>query len=207
MQSKTCQRCGSTFTRPSDISNAQWHSRLYCGRKCAAAVKRLVAMAARQHVEKAQVIEAFLSHVEKRASGCWEWTGATYQGYGLFTCRPAGLVCERAHRVAWALFREAPPGNAWVLHRCDNPPCVNPAHLFLGDSAANASDMVQKGRQTKGERNARAKLREAEACSILRDLRLYREIAADYDISLVTVSDIKRGRSWGHLPRSESARR
>ncbi|MGH0033016.1 MAG: HNH endonuclease [Myxococcota bacterium] len=52
----------------------------------------------------------------------------------------------QAHRIAWGLANGADPGDAHVLHRCDNPPCVNPAHLFLGDAAANAQDRHQKGR-------------------------------------------------------------
>lgn len=65
-----------------------------------------------------------------------------------------GLVCSRpvlAHRMAWELHQGSPPGNAHVLHRCDNPPCCNPSHLFLGDNTANIADRVAKGRSPRGE--------------------------------------------------------
>jgi hypothetical protein len=73
---------------------------------------------------------------------CWPWTGAKHkQGYGLYGAGP-----KRAHRVAWTLVHgEIPPG-LQVLHRCDNPPCVNPGHLLLGTALDNQQDKAAKGR-------------------------------------------------------------
>ena len=76
-------------------------------------------------------------------SGCWLWIGAVKaSGYGVM--HYAGRT-QRAHRVSYELF-VGPIGSSWVLHRCDNPACVNPDHLFLGDAVDNARDMVAKGR-------------------------------------------------------------
>jgi hypothetical protein len=82
----------------------------------------------------------------ERGPECWEWTASQHPfGYGLINAggRSSPLL---AHRVSWTLnFGEIPDG-MHVLHRCDNPPCVRPDHLFLGDHAANMSDMTKKGR-------------------------------------------------------------
>lgn len=90
-------------------------------------------------------------------SGCWLWLGTYFAlrgGYGAFTHRPSGTFRQRAHRAAWQIFRGDITPDQHVLHRCDNPACVNPDHLFLGNQAVNMEDMAFKGRQAKGRRNA-----------------------------------------------------
>lgn len=108
----------------------------------------------------------------------------------------------RANRLSWKIYRGPLDAEDHVLHRCDNRVCVNPDHLFKGDQVANMKDKVAKGRQTRGENHGPAKLSESEAILILDDRRLLREIAAEFCVSVMTVSDIKRGRSWAHLPRA-----
>lgn len=86
-------------------------------------------------------IESFWRKVQK-TEGCWLWTaGKNAKGYGIFWCGQF----VKAHRYSWALEYEV-LGTNWVLHRCDNPSCVRPDHLFLGDSKANVADMWKKGR-------------------------------------------------------------
>lgn len=81
---------------------------------------------------------------------CWEWQGGKRgRGYGSFKFNGKDMI---ASRVAWLIFRgEIPPGNGHhgtcVLHKCDNPPCVNPDHLFLGSNRDNAIDAAKKGRK------------------------------------------------------------
>ena len=75
---------------------------------------------------------------------CWEWQGACDEsGYGEIRMRPGK---SKAHRVSYLLFKGAIPDGWCVLHHCDNPPCVNPRHLFLGTKQDNVIDMMNKGR-------------------------------------------------------------
>jgi hypothetical protein len=88
----------------------------------------------------------FWSRVDRTAgeSGCWLWSGSLGTGgYGL--CGHQKRV-KRSHRIAWELTHGPIPDGMVVCHRCDNPPCCNPAHLFLGTLADNVRDMVAKGR-------------------------------------------------------------
>ena len=80
--------------------------------------------------------------------GCWEWVGAkSYNGYGRFSI---GGRYYGTHRVAYELFGGSIPTGMCILHSCDNPPCVNPAHLRLGTQLDNMRDMHAKGRARQG---------------------------------------------------------
>lgn len=84
---------------------------------------------------------------------CWEWTGSTALGYGIISAiRDGAQIAERAHRVAYRKYIGAIPTGLWVLHRCDNPPCTNPRHLFLGTASDNTRDAVIKGRHPTTDR-------------------------------------------------------
>lgn len=85
-----------------------------------------------------------------RPSGCREWTrGTNKQGYG--EIRVNGRM-RRAHRVVWEMGHGPIPEGLFVLHRCDNPPCGNLDHLFLGTNADNMADMARKGRTGSGRK-------------------------------------------------------
>lgn len=88
-----------------------------------------------------------------------------------------------------------------VLHRCDNPPCCNPGHLFIGTDADNAADKARKGRvaPNHGMLNGRAKLTEADVKAIRSSRSTYRKLAAQYGVSFGLIGHVKRRRNWTHL--------
>lgn len=91
----------------------------------------------------------FSSKIAVRDSGCWEWTGArTPDGYGqAYRQLQKGVKNTKlAHRLVYMLLRGPIPPGLFACHHCDNPPCVNPDHIFLGDFTANSRDCVRKKR-------------------------------------------------------------
>lgn len=159
-------------------------------------------------------LQVFLSRVSKSDS-CWLWTGAMMKnGYGRLW---HDWTMHLAHRVSWQLHIGPIKDGLWVLHRCDNPKCVRPAHLFLGLPRDNSADMVSKGRQNsptghrhrsrthpesirRGERCTTSKLTANDVLVIRANIdQSYSSIAKAYGISLGTVGDIKRGERWKRL--------
>ena len=152
------------------------------------------------------VEERFWAKVD--ASGgpaaCWAWNASRDGfGYGHFATERRRI--ERAHRVSWRFSNgRSIPDGVLVLHRCDNPWCVNPAHLWLGTDADNVRDAVAKrrARGAVGERNQGAKLTESQVLDVR---RRYREgarqvdIAAAFGIRQTTVSQIVRRETWAHV--------
>lgn len=138
-------------------------------------------------------------------SGCWLWCGAAVtNGYGSITFYQRSSrrsYSLRSHRVSYAVFVGPVPRGALVLHRCDTPLCINPAHLFLGSVRDNALDMVRKGRghKLRGVAIKQARLSEAQVVEIAADTRRYDDIAADYGVSETAVRDIKSKRTWRHI--------
>lgn len=141
-------------------------------------------------------------------SGCWEWVGArSTAGYGQM--RVAGKLLY-THRLAHEEFIGSIPDGLLVCHRCDNPACFNPEHLFLGTQADNMGDMALKGRgngrpgesRSQGGANGMAKLAPDDVRAIRRlaaSGKTNRHIAEVYGISPAAVSLIKNGHRWGHL--------
>jgi hypothetical protein len=94
--------------------------------------------------------DRFWTKIRLCDNGCWEWDAAKiHGGYGVIrTGRPHKMV--KAHRFAWEWFRGPIPPGLCVCHHCDNPPCVNPSHLFLGNNSDNVRDSMEKGRYKNG---------------------------------------------------------
>jgi len=134
-------------------------------------------------------------------SGCWEYSGnRDRDGYGRFSWATGYL---RAHRAAWIFtFGDIPDGME-VCHTCDNPPCCNPAHLWLGTTAENQTDCKDKGRTRSGSRNGRALLLEEDIPVIRRRIasgQSLSSIGRDYCVGPSVIWRIKSGSTWGHVP-------
>jgi hypothetical protein len=120
------------------------------------------------------------------ANKCWEWkAGLRKDGYAQFRMGGAKGTMLKAHRVAYELTHNASPGDLYVCHSCDNRKCVNPNHLFLGTDEDNKQDMMNKGRQSKGEKQGRHKLS-------LDQVILIRQLSANEGIS-----NAQLGRQFG----------
>lgn len=129
-------------------------------------------------------------------TGCLVWTGATSRwGYGRY-----GKKRLPAHRLSYEQAIGPIPQGMIVCHRCDNPPCIEPTHLFLGTHKTNAEDKVAKGRHLFGERAPSNKLTEGDVRAIRQDARSYAEIAEAYGMSDWTIKDIQNRRIWRHIP-------
>ena len=132
-------------------------------------------------------------------TGCIEWFGAKDGcGYGKLFINKKTVS---AHRIAYQLAHGPIPVGLWVLHRCDNPGCINPDHLFLGTAKDNSVDRNSKGRNAfqRGEQGPAAKLTEDKVRLIRYDIRSQEAIASDYGVHQGTISRIKLGKSWSHV--------
>jgi hypothetical protein len=99
-------------------------------------------------------IERLYRTTEKLPNGCEIWTGIkSKEGYGQLKLKYEQKSESRAHRISWILHNGPIPDGMCVCHSCDNPPCINPDHLFLGTNADNVRDCVSKGRTLKGDRS------------------------------------------------------
>ena len=218
---RTCEACGKTWlTYPSC-------SPRFCSRRCQMQAtrvalpcrvcgkafviekwrlkipghRRLCSFACRQLVKAVPVEIRFRWYVgEQLPNGCIPWIGATYRrGYGKIG-RNGHSVC--AHRLAWELAHGPIPDGLDVLHECDNPPCVNPEHLFLGTKADNVADMIAKGRQACGEVVATSKLTTRDVLGIRAQYAAgvsQSQIARTHDIGQAHISRIVNRKCWKHV--------
>ena len=151
---------------------------------------------------KQAMTERFYSKVRVSSSGCHIWTAAlSDRGYGRFLVDGKN---RHAHRIAWELANGPIPRGLWVLHHCDNPRCVNPAHLFLGDVVANVRDMIAKGRNAPrhGEHGGKTILTSAQVLEIRqwpRTIHVQRQLALKFLVSVAAIKAVQYRRNWRHL--------
>lgn len=182
-----CKACSVTFFRkPKDVSNS---ANCFCSRSC-------YMSALLDPLE-----DRFWSRVIK-SDGCWLWTGEKVSsGYGKLGM--GGVKSKYAHRLSWELNVGPITKGMFVCHHCDNPPCVRPDHLFLGNHLSNAADMVKKDRQCRGERNGRAKL----TSELVREIRTryanntatQLQLAIEFGLTDGCISMIINFKLWKHL--------
>ena len=137
-----------------------------------------------------------------KVNGCWVWIAFREKdGYGRFKFNGKNIP---AHRFSWInTYGEIPKGFL-VLHKCDNPPCVNPEHLFLGTQKDNIRDMLIKNRDNYsfGEKHGLSKLKDKyipEIRNLYKDGNTIKYIAGVYEVSLMAIHRIIKGRAWKHV--------
>lgn len=177
-QNTTCQNCGKLFY--STPSNRAKGYAKHCSVGCASVTKR------------SQTIERFWSLVKKTKT-CWLWQGyLDANGYGVTSI---GNKKRLAHRLAFELSHpDEPIGKLFVLHKCDNPQCVRPQHLFLGTHQDNVDDMHSKKRGVYGEKHTKATLTTRQVESIRKEYAeggtSHRILAKRYNVAQSTIGRI-----------------
>jgi hypothetical protein len=143
------------------------------------------------------VTERFWAKVDVRGPDqCWEWTGSVNEhGYGKLAIK--SKVGAKAHRLSWEINCGPIPDGACVLHKCDNPPCVNPSHLFLGTKKDNTHDMRAKGRMVPppthyGEKHHNSKLSDAERLVVIHSNERVAALAERYGMAVGTIYQIRK---------------
>ena len=123
-------------------------------------------------------------------AGCWLWKKYTNkQGYG--TMKFKGSM-QLTHRISYSIFIEPIPETLLVLHRCDNPSCINPHHLWLGTNTDNVKDKVIKGR-------AGGKLNTTDVIYIRKSTKSSIELSQMFTCSVAQINNIKSKKSWSHI--------
>jgi hypothetical protein len=146
--------------------------------------------------------------VEVNERGCWNWMGSKRNGYGRLVIGSRATGSRKfvsAHRYSYQTFVEPIPDKLMVCHKCDNPSCVNPDHLFVGNRQDNVNDRELKGRNNHfvGEKSPTSKLT-AEKVTEIRKLIAsgvgVTDIADIYGVHYSTISEIRDGKAWKHIP-------
>jgi hypothetical protein len=148
--------------------------------------------------------EQFWAKVSKTDS-CWVWTGLLGStGYGTVKYKQKNY---KSHRLAWFFtYGEHPDPSLMLRHTCDNPPCVNPAHLLPGTAKQNSADAVERNRQPRGETNGRSILTADQVREIRHSMdglkplaHNLKPLARQYGVDWTTVRNIVKGKIWRHL--------
>jgi len=147
------------------------------------------------HLMERSIIR-FLAFV-KPANGCLEWTGSRVKtGYGTFSNN--GTI--RAHRFIYEFLNGKQPPGICICHKCDNPPCVNPDHLFLATQLENIKDRVNKGRSSRGETHPHSKLTPNDVLEIrsnyIPNVVSMRKLAKKYGVTCTTIMCVLNRKTW-----------
>lgn len=136
---------------------------------------------------------------KQNGDGCWEWNGAkNINGYGILNIDQVPIL---THRLAWKSENGEIENGLHVLHKCNNPPCCRPSHLYLGKDKENARDRVLAGTTTKGEKNPGSKFTEQQILEIRKKGRTIggTELAKMYGVYPSAISKIINRRNWKHI--------
>ena len=172
-----CDNCGEEFQKsPAEYKrNVKMHRHHFCSKRCTGRYKVSIKN------------QNFMTYLASATNGCLIFQGYINKaGYGVirYGGRPT-----LAHRVAWELMKHSIPKGIQVLHKCDNPPCVNLSHLFIGTHADNMRDMARKERQS-------SKITANPAHQIRQSHRLNKDLATEFGLMERQIRNIKSGFSW-----------
>lgn len=181
----TCAHCGGDYSTKGNQ---------FCSKRCAVRAR-----------PKRDPGERFWAKVQK-TDACWLWTGGTNEwGYGSFYWRERSGAkggMRAAHRAAYELAVGRIPPGMHVLHRCDNPPCCRPDHLFLGTNADNSTDKVDKRRHPYGVTSPNHKLTDDAIRAIRAEASAgvtHRVLAKRFNVSQPAISNIANRKRWAHV--------
>lgn len=189
---KKCEQCFLDYK----VRQDKYKTSRFCSKPCQ--MKNLGNTSVsnlRKRWESEDKIECLRKSFEKfviKKDGCWDWSGCKKKKlkYGNLTFRGKSVI---AHRVSYMIHKGEIPEGLWVLHSCDNPPCTNPDHLWLGNALDNQRDKLSKGRSV-GEKLTIEKVKKIKR--LLRDNVKNKIICKDYNISLTTLWCIKTEKTW-----------
>lgn len=188
--SLSCKRCNSKYPAPLRLRHVSHYCSAYC----------------RNAFMQGSLKERFTSNVQVLPNGCWYWLGGKVQhgAYGRISLKG---VTYRAHRVSLFLFRGFDLNSPLcVCHHCDNPPCVNPDHLFVGTCSENTRDAYRKGRMNgafrPGESHPNTSLTHKDVLWIHEHYKnpyKQKELAKLFNVGQQTISRIINGQRWSHV--------
>ena len=149
-----------------------------------------------------KLTEKFWKSVTKSEQECWNWEGSKVRKYGYITIQQPVKI--GVHRFSWILHNGDIPEGLYVCHKCDNPSCCRPDHLFLGTQAQNMADKKSKGRGFIKMRYCNSKLTAEQIFKIREDYRPHKVtqkiLSQQYGVSRENIHYILKGKSWKHFP-------
>lgn len=205
-----CEKCGNKF----NWSRSKFQTiPKFCSRKCKGhtgfrpgSTLFISEMTNEQKFERLK--KSFEKHVI-RQEGCWSWKGPIDKGgYSVMSCRPE-IGSNKGHKASWLIYHGEIPKYMYICHKCDNPICTNPDHLWIGTSKQNNDDKISKGRARYilpphkiGSENGSSKLTEDQVKQIKMLISSGRScygIGKEFNVSKTTILRIKNGKNWGHV--------
>jgi len=198
---KICQACGLEYKKKSHTGVVQWLKSVTCSRSCAGKMKPKPTLEKRK--------SKFWGKVDKSLglgpnNDCWEWRGYTnINGYGIVR---SGGKNYMTHRLSFEFENGYIDPDLYILHSCDNPPCVNPAHLRQGTHAENMNDMVIRGRTNapRGINHYASTITDTHVRAIRKDQRPCSLVAKEYGVSASIVNGIRTMQKWKHITDEEN---